>query len=185
MIILGKDKVDERYNIDDNGVITDLQGNIQKTKIHDYEFFHNKRVHDILIWTRFGYFDSHKFIVHHKDKNKLNNNINNLTVLSRSEHMKIHDIGKATRFPNKHKTWNKGKNISEEQREKISNKLKNRIITEQWKNKISNTMKGKVKSKEHLENISKALKGRTFSDETKKKMSEARKMYYKKKKEGY
>ena len=32
MIILGKDKLDERYNIDDNGVITDLQGNVQKTQ---------------------------------------------------------------------------------------------------------------------------------------------------------
>lgn len=33
-----------------------------------------------------------EYIVHHKDMNKLNNNVNNLEIMKKSEHQKIHEI---------------------------------------------------------------------------------------------
>jgi len=41
-------------------------------------------------------------IVHHKDKNKLNNDINNLQLMSKKEHNNIHQIGFKTRFKKKY-----------------------------------------------------------------------------------
>ena len=61
------------------------------------------------------------------------------------------------------KHLNKGRKHSEETKNKISEKLKNRVITEEWKNKISNGSKGKKKvfTEEHKNNIGKSGKGRT------------------------
>lgn len=42
-----------------------------------------------------------KEIVHHKDGNPLNNDLDNLILLSQSEHQRIHHIG------DKHHSWNK------------------------------------------------------------------------------
>lgn len=61
------------------------------------------------------------------------------------------------------KHLNKGRKHSEETKNKISEKLKNRVISEEWKNKISNGSKGKKKvfTEEHKNNIGKSGKGRT------------------------
>lgn len=42
-------------------------------------------------------------VVHHKDGNKFNNAIENLEVVSKAEHMKIHAVGMKTRFKKKYK----------------------------------------------------------------------------------
>lgn len=91
MIVLGKDKIDERYNISDNGIITDLQGNIQKTSIsNNRPSFKSQLIHRIQMWTKYGWRDPKLWDIHHKDENKLNNSIDNLVYLTRAEHRRIH-----------------------------------------------------------------------------------------------
>lgn len=58
-------------------------------------------------------------VVHHKDKNKLNNNINNLECKSRSEHSKEHaDPTSLIKYAKEHGPINKGKKMSKEFRQK-------------------------------------------------------------------
>lgn len=75
-----------------------------------------------------------------------------------------------------------GKEVSNEVRKKISEKLKGQKLSEETKKKMSESKIGKIKSEEHKNKLSESLKGRTspnkdkiFSEETKKKMSEAQK----------
>jgi len=69
----------------------------------------------------------------------------------------------------------KGKKISEEQKKKISEALKNRIFSEEHKRKLSEANKGKKQSEEHRKKNSEARKGKSLSEETKEKISEANK----------
>lgn len=65
--------------------------------------------------------------IHHIDGDKLNNSIHNLQLLSKKEHLSLH---------------NKKKNVSEDTKKKISNTKKgNTFISEQQKKQISNTLK--------------------------------------------
>ena len=96
MIVLGKDKVDERFNILVDGTIVDLEGNIQELKIHQgYLEFNHVGVHKIQIWSNFGWKDGHKFVIHHIDENKLNNSLSNLKILSHAHHTYLHKKGKS------------------------------------------------------------------------------------------
>jgi hypothetical protein len=54
--------------------------------------------------------------IHHKDFNKLNNNIDNLEMLTKPEHTKLHFMGKPSQI--------KGKPKSEEHKQKISEAFK-------------------------------------------------------------
>lgn len=131
MIILSKDKIDERYNIDDNGVITDLQGNVQKTFISaGREYFHGYYFHQILMWTKYGYRDTKTWAIHHKDENKLNNKLNNLEFKTHSEHLRLHRVGK--KF-----------HLSEEAKKKMSEAKKGIHLSLNTKNKLSIKFKGK------------------------------------------
>ena len=72
--------------------------------------------------------------------------------------------------------------ISEETRKKLSelrvgekNPNYGKEISEKQKQKISEANKGKIHSKEHREKIKEATKGQTRSEETKRKISEAKK----------
>ena len=65
--------------------------------------------------------------------------------------------------------------VSEEAKQKISEKLKGRVISEEWRLKNSEAHKGCTFSEEHKQKISEAGKGRTFSDEVRRKISEAQK----------
>lgn len=51
-----------------------------------------KKLHRILMEKHLGRELSSDEIVHHVDGNGLNNNINNLTIMSRSEHSKVHKV---------------------------------------------------------------------------------------------
>ena len=132
MIILGKDKIDERYNIDDNGIITDLQGNIQETTFYrDRPIFKSQAIHKIQMWTKFGYRDTKIWVIHHIDQNKLNNSIDNLVFLTKAEHSKLHKpfLGHHHSEETKmkisvHYVGMTGKHHSEEARKKISDSIK-------------------------------------------------------------
>jgi len=82
--------------------------------------------------------------IHHKDGNKLNNNIDNLEILTKSEHTKLHMAGRT---------------LSEKHKQKISESGKKRIFSEETKEKMRIAQR-KVIRKKH-------------SEETKQKMSEA------------
>lgn len=55
-----------------------------------YKVFNGKKVHRIIMENNIGRKLLTKEIVHHIDGNKLNNNIDNLQILTREEHNKIH-----------------------------------------------------------------------------------------------
>lgn len=112
MIVLGKDKVDERFNILEDGTIVDLNGNVQKTKIaRNRPWFKGVKVHQIQMWTNYGWRDTKIWAIHHLDENKLNNSLSNLVYLTYSEHTKLHNEGNKNMY---------GKHHSEETRKKIS-----------------------------------------------------------------
>lgn len=136
MIVLGKNKVDERFNISDEGIITDLNGNVQKVYFYggDRPIFKSVGVHKIQMWTNYGWRDGKIWNIHHKDENKLNNSLNNLVYLTCSEHMRLHKKGahwslsletreKMSRSKKGKKYW-LGKHHSEETRKKMSKSQK-------------------------------------------------------------
>lgn len=102
------------------------------------------------------------FIIHHRDKNRLNDSIENLEKFIHNEHNRLHM---------------KNRIVSKETRDKISKVNIGKKHLEETKKKMSNSHKGIIFSEEHRKNISIVRKGIIFSEETKKKMSEARKKY--------
>ena len=79
-----------------------------------------------------------------------------LIFLTESEHRTLH---------------NKGKSLSEETRNKMSESRKGKHPSEETKKKLSEAKKGKAKSEEIKKKMSEAQKGKHASKETKKKMS--------------
>ena len=99
----------------------------------------------------------------------------------RSESMKGKNKGPRPDVSEKNKLIHKGKTISEEHKQQISNKLKGKTFSEERNRKISETSKGKQKSEQHRKNISEARKGKPAwnkgiarSEETKQKIKETK-----------
>ena len=93
-----------------------------------------------------------------------------LIFLTKSEHVFLHK---------------KGKKLSEETKNKMSESKKGTHLSEETKNKMSESKKGKTRkpfSEDHKKNISYSMKGHSVSEETKKKLSDARKAYWYRKK---
>lgn len=106
-------------------------------------------------------------IIHHLNEDKLCNDIWNLIPLTRMEHNFIH---------------HKGKRLSEEHKQKLSESHKNRVVSEETRRKISNSNKGKKAwnkgvpmTEEAKEKLRRSIKGRVISDETRRKLSESHK----------
>ncbi len=157
MIVIGKDKTLDNYFIDENGVITDSNGKIQKIYLHHGRpHFKGAKVYQIQMWTNYGYRDVNFWVIHHKDGDVLNSSLTNLTYITRSEHTTFHQKGNKNLL---------GFHHSEEAKQKISKATKGQ----------NNHLYGKHHSEEAKQKISKANKGRTRSEEVKRKMSETRK----------
>ena len=128
MIVLGKDKVDESFNILADGTIVNLKREKQKIHVHhDRPVFHNVMVHQIQMWTNYGWRDGRKWVIHHKDENKLNNSLSNLIFMTRSEHSFLHFNEKSQLQKNNFYFYWKGKDspikgmkFSEEVRKNMS-----------------------------------------------------------------
>ena len=118
-------------------------------------------------------------VIHHKDENTLNDSIDNLDLLSISEHMRFHKTkernpwyGKklpksitekmsSSRSGEKNYWYNKHR--SEETKIKISNKLKGikrGPLSDSTKKKLSEVKMGHLVSKETRAKLSETLKGR-------------------------
>lgn len=131
MIRLGKDKVDERFNILNDGTIVDLDGNIKNCYLKNGRlYFRSVKVHMIQIWTNFGYRDTKKWAIHHLDENPLNNSLDNLIFMTRSEHMRLHKN-------------HSGHHHSEESKAKMSIAHKGYLVSAETKSKMSIAHKGK------------------------------------------
>lgn len=142
MIRLSKDRVLENFFIDDNGVITNKEGEVQKISYYRKRpHFKSTAIHKIQMWTKYGWRDTKTWTIHHIDENPLNNAISNLVFMTRSEHMSIHFKNKS--WNKGHVAWNNGKKMSEEFRKKISEICLGKTLSEEHKKKISDSHKGR------------------------------------------
>lgn len=160
MIRISKDKTLDNYFIDENGVITDLNGTVQELKLYRGTrlYFKGVTVHKIQMWTNYGWRDTKIWDIHHKDNNKLNNSLSNLIYLTHSEHIRLHMKGKHLNEESKRKmseshkgkpAWAKGKHWSlrEETKRKMSEANKGKHLREETCKKISESVKRYFKSK--------------------------------------
>lgn len=111
MIRLSKTRTLDNYFIDENAVITDINGNVQKqnTNVDGRPVFKGFFIHRIMMYTFYGY---KELDIHHMDRDKQNNKLSNLIYLTKSEHMSLHRI--------KTSPWNKGLKTPDEVKLKIS-----------------------------------------------------------------
>lgn len=88
-----RSRIYEGYFIDtETAIITDKDGNVQPTKvIRDRTCWRGMPLHRIQMNSAFGW--KKRYDVHHIDGNKLNDRLDNLMYLTRSEHIKIHQAG--------------------------------------------------------------------------------------------
>lgn len=152
-----RNEIFEDYFIDpETAVITDKNGNIQKTKVyHGRTYWKCREVYRIQIHTHFGYIP--KMSIHHKDNNKLNDSLSNLTYVTNKEHGLIH--GNEER-----QTYERTPEI----REKISKSVKN-LMTDDYKKKISELTKAAM-TEEVKEKIRQSRLGKKASEETREKL---------------
>jgi ribonucleotide reductase alpha subunit len=117
------------------------------------------KFHDINKWNEM-YNDSKKngwvkggIVIHHKDFNGLNNDPSNLEIMTYSDHSEYH--AKLSYSGDKNPMY--GKNHSEETKEKIGVKTKERCQDENYKNKLVNSLKNSM-TDERNEKVSSARK---------------------------
>ena len=80
-------------------------------------------------------------VVHHKDGNRSNNHVDNLSVCSRNEHSRMHNKGNMNlaSYVKKHGPANKGKKMSEDFRKKCSESAKKRgFVGNQYVDRFGN-----------------------------------------------
>jgi len=111
--------------------------------------------------------------IHHKDKNSLNDTIDNLQKMTSFKHNSLHHKGKtiSEKQRKEQSEFMKKRLISNETREKISKSNTGKKFTKEHKEKLSKAHIGKKLTKEHRENISKVNIGKIVTDETRKKLS--------------
>lgn len=144
MIRLSKDRVLEDFFIDDNGVITNKEGEVQKLNIQQNRLrFKGVQVHKIQIYTKLGWKDGKIWAIHHVDENPFNNAFKNLVYLSRADHSSLHKTGN---------NGLKGHHHSEETKEKIRLGNIGKKRSEETKKKMSESQKGRSWYNDGIEN---------------------------------
>ena len=142
---------------------------IDKSKNRRNRRHYKKEITSQLIWNYYNPTNPWKEgqAIHHIDGDTLNDNINNLKLLSRSEHCSLHMKG------NKYKL---GKKHSDETKLKISKGNKGKTVSEEAKRKMSKAKKGILFSEEHKRKLSESNRRRRHSEKTKLKMTESQKL---------
>lgn len=109
------------------------------------------------IWEKYNNPIPNGYVIHHKDEDPSNNEIDNLQLMTNSEHVILHNTGRHRNLGKRHTdqakknmsesklgqlAWNKGKNTSEEVRMKQSESAKKRApMSKETKLKLSNLAK--------------------------------------------
>lgn len=122
------------------------------------------------VWTVFNGPVPKGYAIHHKDHNKLNDRLDNLILMTRSEHSIHHGKNQSLEQRIKHSndmkgrpSCNKGKTFSEEARQHMSDAAKGRIPWNKGKKcpQLSLAKTGKSLSDEHKKKLSDSHKGKT------------------------
>jgi len=143
-----------------------------------------KRSH--IVWNFYNPDNQRKkgMIVHHKDENPMNDEINNLQLVNRAQHCTIHHTNKFVSEETREKLSeiNKGKKLSIEQIEKMSKSLKGRPawnkgkqFSEESRKKMSESQTGKKLSEETKQKIAEASRNQVWTEERKRNISNAKK----------
>lgn len=100
---------------------------------------YRKMLHRLIFEDYHGTEIPEDILIHHKDGNKLNNDIDNLIPMERGKHTTLHHTGVTPSEETRKKIseGNKGKIISDETKQKISEANKGRVCSEETKNKMS------------------------------------------------
>jgi hypothetical protein len=101
-------------------------------------------------------------VVHHKDEDPSNNSLDNLQVMSRSEHTRLHKMGN---------TYKRGTTSSEEQRRKSSLSHMGQVASPEKLERMRQANLGKTLSAETRSKISLSLQGHECSKETRDKIA--------------
>lgn len=144
-----------------------------------------------LVWNHYNPDNPWKkgYVIHHKDRDTLNDHISNLELMTVGEHIKLHWTGKHHSEKSKFKmsSAKKGNICTEEHKEKLSklykgenNPFYGKHHNEETKKKISDFAKTRIGElnpfyNKHLIGKDSPRWGKRHSEESKKKMSEAAK----------
>lgn len=141
---------------------------------------HSKKLHRLIFEDFYQIKLPSNMVIHHEDENKLNNEMWNLVPMTHEEHAIIHHKGKPLSDEHKEKISqaNKGKLISEESRKRMSEAHIGISPSVETRKKLSeaitgekNYWYGKHHSDETKEKIRQSKLGTKHSEETKRKMS--------------
>lgn len=116
---------------------------------------HHQQIYH-LVWEVFNGPVPKGYVIHHIDHNKLNDRLDNLMMMTKSEHS-IHHLT--------------GRKASKETKEKMSKIHKGQIISEEQKLAISRANSGRKWNDEQRKHLSEARKGMKLTDNHKKKIS--------------
>lgn len=161
-----KDKVYENYLIDENGIIYDLEGNVQqkKSRSDGRYYFKGKAVYRLVMHSHKEYLKG--FQIHHLNEDKSDDRLENLVYLTISEHKSIHNIG------NK---YGLGKKHSEEWKQHMREINLGKLSPTCGFVWVNNGVKNKfVKPDDIPEGYIKGRIGKKLSQETRIKMSQSR-----------
>ena len=86
-----------------------MKGKTEKYRLINITQDSSRREANNLMRQLYPNFDWHLHCVHHKDENPFNNDINNLLIIKRAEHTKLHNGGKIRPRPKKTKKTKKEK----------------------------------------------------------------------------
>lgn len=127
-----------------------------------------------LVWTVFNGPIPKGYVVHHKDHNSMNDRLDNLQIMTKSEHTIHHHTGikQSDECKRKKSEKLKGRVFTEETKMKMSKSAKKRGINIETRQKMALARIGHVVTEETRQKISNSKKGHIVTEETRQKLRE-------------
>jgi hypothetical protein len=140
---------------------------------------HFRSVNRLVMETYCPIENDHLYHAHHENRVRDDNRLANLEWELIADHIREHHKGKVLSDETRQKMSEakKGHLVSEETRRKIGESMKGKKrkpFSEETRQKISESMKGRVFSEDHRRKLSESRKGRVHSEETRRKISESK-----------